>query len=212
MQNAQRRRSPLPLLSAGAALAAAAAVVALPALGARDTRGPIPGTGCGGTLWHQMALSDDDAGKVLLSPQETTIGAIAELKPPPRIASSRSSLFQRAAWHVHAVIDRYRIATNGEIVLILYSIDTNQYMDAYMPNPRCLTPKTRNRAAILAARQIFRQHCPIPTTQWQLSGTSAEVTGVGFWNPVHTTRGALANGAELRPVTNFVIDSGCGVS
>jgi hypothetical protein len=34
--------------------------------------------------------------------------------------------------------------------------------------------------------------------------------GVGFWNPVKTTLGALGNGAELRPITNFVLKQGCG--
>ena len=37
------------------------------------------------------------------------------------------------------------------------------------------------------------------------------VAGVGFWNPRAVTRGALPTGAELRPLTNFKIVSGCGV-
>jgi len=38
-----------------------------------------------------------------------------------------------------------------------------------------------------------------------------DVGGVGFWNPSTATRGSLKNGAELRPLTNFKIVSGCGV-
>ena len=37
-----------------------------------------------------------------------------------------------------------------------------------------------------------------------------KLTGVGFWNPVHTTKGALASGAELRPVTGLTVLQGCG--
>ena len=55
-------------------------------------------------------------------------------------------------------------------------------------------------------------HCPAPTTQWQLLGASVDVSGVGYWNPSTATRGALPNGAELRPLTNFKIVSGCGVN
>ena len=49
----------------------------------------------------------------------------------------------------------------------------------------------------------------------ELAGVGALITvdlaGVGFWNPSRSTRGALANGAELRPVTNFKIVNGCGI-
>jgi hypothetical protein len=33
---------------------------------------------------------------------------------------------------------------------------------------------------------------------WQLLGATVVISGVGFWNPARTTRGALPNGAELR--------------
>ena len=49
------------------------------------------------------------------------------------------------------------------------------------------------------------------TAAWQLLGATVEIGGVGFFNPVQTTRGALQNGAELRPVTNLSIVTGCGV-
>ena len=41
-------------------------------------------------------------------------------------------------------------------------------------------------------------------------GATAKLTGVGFWNPVKTTMGALANGAELRPLVGFQLVNGCG--
>ena len=146
-----------------------------------------------------------------LAPETTTIEKIAELAPPAKITTARSTSFQRNVWHLRAVVDRYRIASNGEIVLILFSIDSGRYMNAYMPNPDCLSSKTRERSAILAARKAFASHCPAATVPWQLLGTTVDVTGVGFWNPTRNTRGALPNGAELRPVTGWTIDFGCGV-
>jgi hypothetical protein len=159
-----------------------------------------------------MNLNDPGRSKVSLAPTTTTIANIAALKPPARITASRASGFQRASWHLHTVVDRYRIASNGEIVLILFSIDTGQYMNAYLPNPHCLSAKTRDRSSIIAARKAFTSHCPTVTPAWQLLGSTVDITGVGFWNPVHTTRGALPNGAELRPVTGLTIDFGCGVN
>jgi hypothetical protein len=205
-------RSRRPALIAIAVLALAATAAAAPRTDAasRSAR-ENPGPWCGGPLWRQMAFSDPDRGKVNLTPEPTTIAKIAQLEAPPRITTARTTSFQRTTWRLHAVVDRYRIASNGEIVLILFSIDSGRYMNAYLPNPNCLSSRTRQRSAILAARKAFTSKCPGVTAPWQLLGATVDVNGVGFWNPVRTTRGALQNGAELRPVTNLAIDFGCGV-
>src|SRR5581483_6698226 len=111
---------------------------------------------------------------------------------------------------LRAVIDRYRIASNGEIVLILFDIDSGMFIDAYLPAGACLGADARDRTGMLAARNELTSRCPTVTWQWQLLGITVEIGGVGFWNPVRTTRGALASGAELRPVTNLKVVTGCG--
>ena len=182
---------------------------------APTTRGAVgvqtPGPWCGGVLWRLMTLSDAQRGRVDFSPRTTSIAEIAKLPPPTRIGTTRATAFQRQRWTMSMVIDRYRIASNGEIALILYSIDSAQYMNAYLPNPHCLGPRARYRSGMLAARREFSSHCPPATAQWQLLGTTVQVGGVGFWNPSKTTRGALPTGAELRPLTDLRIVSGCGI-
>ncbi len=213
MHDAQLRR-PLLAVVALVALTAAASAVAVEAATlpiAKRQALRAPGPWCGGLLWRQMTFSDADRRKVVLAPAETTIADIAELPPPRRIRASRGTAFQRHVWRMHAVIDRYRIASNGEIVLILFSINTGQYMNAYLPNPSCLSNRSRKRGDILAARQAIVGHCAPVTTAWQLLGATVEIAGVGFWNPTSRTRGALRNGAELRPVTDLQIDTGCGM-
>ena len=213
MHDAQLRR-PLLAVVALVAVAVTASVVA-----AKAVTSPLaavhakraPGSWCGGVLWRQMAFSDRDRRKVSISPAATTIAEMSQLAPPRRITRSRTTPFQRHVWRLSAVIDRYRLASNGEIVLILYSINTGQYMNAYMPNPSCLSHRTRRRGSILAARKLLVSHCPAVTTAWQLLGASVDISGVGFWNPVTRTRGALRNGAELRPVTDLTIEAGCGM-
>jgi hypothetical protein len=205
-------RSRRPALIAIAVLALAAVAAAAPRTDAAShSIRENPGPWCGGALWRQMAFSEPDRAKVKLAPEPTTIAKIAQLAPPGRITTARTTSFQRATWRLHAVVDRYRIASNGEIVLVLFSIDSGRYMNAYLPNPHCLSSRTRQRSAILAAREAFTSHCPAVTAAWQLLGATVDLNGVGFWNPVRTTRGALQNGAELRPVTNLAIDFGCGV-
>jgi hypothetical protein len=158
-----------------------------------------------------MALSDPQRGKVDFRPQPTSIGEISKLVAPRTVRTSRATAFQLRSWSMPVVVDRYRIASNGEIVLILYSIDSAQYMDAYIANPHCLGPRSRGRSEMIAARKEFTSQCPHATAQWQLLGATVELTGVGFWNPSKNTRGALPNGAELRPLTSVKIVNGCGI-
>jgi hypothetical protein len=206
-------------------LSGAVTIAALAALGACSAafaahRGPDvprarklegPGTLCGGTLWRLMTLSDRTRYTVNLKGQPTTIAKLAELQRPRVIGRSRSTPYQRQVWKMHAIVDRYRIASNGEIVLVLYSIDSGQYMNAYFPNPQCLGPRARDRTGMIAARRELVSRCPTVDASWQLLGITVDLGGVGFWNPSTATRGALKNGAELRPLTNFKIVSGCGV-
>lgn len=191
-------------------------LAALCACSAALASGPVhagssPGRWCGGTQWRLMTLSDPDRARVHLDRIPTSIANLDQLKPPAAIGTRRTTGFQLVSWRMQVVIDRYRIASNGEIVLVLYDIPSGKYMDAYLPNPHCLGKRARDRTGMIAAREAFTDHCPRPTTQWQLLGATVDVSGVGFWNPVHTTRGALANGAELRPLTNLSIVAGCGI-
>jgi hypothetical protein len=173
--------------------------------------GASPGRWCGGVRWRLMTLSDPDRLRVHLDRIPTTIANLSAQTAPKVIGVRRTTGFQLVSWRMQVVIDRYRIASNGEIILVLYDIPSGMYMNAYLPNPHCLGPKARDRSGMIAARTAFTSHCPPPSTQWQLLGASVDISGVGFWNPTTTTRGALANGAELRPLTNLTIVSGCGV-
>jgi hypothetical protein len=189
----------------------AIAACALATTAAPSTRAEAPGPWCGGTLWRLMTLSDAQRRSVVLHGTPASIADIAKLESPARSPQTRTTPFQRHVWQLRTVIDRYRIASNGEIVLILYSIDSAKYMNAYLPNPDCLGPQARDRTGLIAARDQLTQHCPAATPAWQLLGITVDLAGVGFWNPSRATRGALANGAELRPVTNFKIVNGCGI-
>jgi hypothetical protein len=202
----RRLFAPVVVVGTIVSCALAAGVAATP------ERPTVPGPACGGTPWRLLTLSDDGATRVQLPRTPTTIAEIAKLKPPARIGLTRSTDFQQHVWRLQVVVDRYRIASNGEIVLVLFSIDSAQYMNAYLANPHCLDKRTRDRTGLIAARRSFTSHCPQATASWQLLGVSVDIAGVGYWNSSTATRGALPNGAELRPLTNFKIVSGCGVT
>ena len=175
------------------------------------TRAPAPGPWCGGALWRLMTLSDPQRHTVDLRGHSATIRQIANIRPPAATPRTRATWFQRRVFRMRTVVDRYRVASNGEIILILYSIDSAQYMNAYLPNPGCLGPLARDRTGMIAARRELTSHCPQVKPSWELLGATIEIGGVGFWNPSRSTRGALRSGAELRPVTNLKIINGCGI-
>lgn len=202
---------PLHKIAALAALSTVAALLATTAPAYAQPHGWGPGPRCGGTLWRLMTLSDADRALVNLHGIPSSIPQIATRRAPTVITPQRTTQFQKHVWTLRAVVDRYRIASNGEIVLILYDIDSGMFMDAYLPAAACLGANARDRTGMLAARKELTSRCPTVTWQWQLLGITVEVGGVGFWNPVRTTRGALQTGAELRPVTNLKVVTGCGV-
>jgi hypothetical protein len=197
------------VLAAAAILAAITAAFAVPAQA--HVSAAAPGPRCGGTLWKLMTLSDAAKKSVKWAPSATSIPDIAKVPAPAKITTARNSMFVQHVWSLNpVVIERYRMASNGEIVLQLFDIPSGTYMNAYLPAPDCLPSGTRGRGQIVAARNSFMSQCPAVTTDWQMLGATATLTGVGFWNPVKTTLGALKSGAELRPLVSLNIQQGCG--
>jgi hypothetical protein len=195
------------VLAAAAAVAAVSAAFALPA-GAHV--GAAPGPQCGGTLWKLMTLSDTGRTAVHWTPAATSISDIAKLTAPAKVTTARSNTFEKQVWGFTTVLQSYRMASNGELVFQLFDVPTSTYMNAYLPSPQCMPKTTRGRAQIVATRNAFLKQCPAPTVNWQPLGATAQLSGVGFWNPVKTTAGASKNGAELRPLLGVNITQGCG--
>lgn len=191
-----------------AAVAAAVSAATAPPAGARVA---APGPQCGGTLWKLMTLSDTAKMSVTWAPAATTIPDVAKLTAPAKITTARSNSFQKHVWSLSkTIIERYRMASNGELVLELFDVQTQTYMNAYLEAPSCLPTTSRGRGQMLTARNNFLRGCPAPTKDWQMLGATADLSGVGFFNPVKTTMGALKNGAELRPLVSMSITQGCG--
>jgi hypothetical protein len=179
----------------------------------RASAAPIqaPGPWCGGALWKLMTLSDSARASVKWAPSVTSVGDIGNVAAPAKAPATRSTPFQKHVWQVSAVVDQFRVASNGEIVLVLFDTAHSKYMNAYLPNPSCLPKTARGRGEMIAARTAFSR-CPKPAAHWQPLGSTVQVTGVGFWNSSHATKGALPTGAELRPVIGLKLLSGCGMS
>src|SRR3954468_15194689 len=100
------------VLTTTAALAACVAAFAAPARAHVQSPGPQ----CGGTLWKQMTLSDIGKTAGAWRPSQTSLSDIAKLSAPAKITTARSTAFQKRVWSMRTIIERYRVASNGEIV------------------------------------------------------------------------------------------------
>jgi hypothetical protein len=169
---------------------------------------PAPSAGrCGGTLWRLKTLSDAGRKFVLLTAKTTTVGALAARTAPKTVSARRRTSFQRQAWEVVAQVVEYRL-DGSDLRLVLY--DDGAYINAVLPAPSCLPKTTRNRSAIIEARNTFIEKCGRPSSTRQPLGAVAYIRGIGLWGGKRTERGAAPNGAELYPVTGFRPIAGCG--
>ena len=197
------------LLASFGAPATLAATARVPASAARHE---APGPRCGGTLWRLMTLSDPGAGQVELHGVPTTIAEIAKLKPPARIGSRTkddvpaaglaAGRRRRPIPHRVERRDRARALQHRH-----GAVHERVSRESALPRQAHARPHRHDRGAesfivALSARVTAAGSC---------SARRVDLAGVGFWNPSKATRGALPNGAELRPLTNFKIVSGCGV-
>jgi hypothetical protein len=164
---------------------------------------------CGVELWSLKTLSDPQKALVRLRPISTTVAAINARPKPNPTPTTRNTLYERRVWRVRAQIVEFKLEADDDIHLVLF--ERGSYMIAEMPSASCLVG-TRDRRAIVAARNLFIRRCGAPSESWQSLGAVAYISGVGFWDFPHGQTGAARNYAELHPVTGLRVVSGCGAS
>ena len=160
---------------------------------------------CGGAAWRLSTLSDQDRGKVSLTPRKTTIGALVARATPPLLPRRRTTPFQRQTWEVIAQIAEVRLV--GSVIHLSLS-DDNTYVDATLPAPSCLLTTARARSSMIRTWTRFTSECGRPADHNQPLGAVAYVTGVGGWTAARG-HGFAPNGAALSPVTGLRIVAGC---
>ena len=179
-----------------AAVAVAGAALALGAATADAQRATA---GCEPDSLGLKTLSDPQRDLVRLRPKATTIAAIDRLAHPHPTPTTRATGFQRHVWRVRGQIVEYRLEADGDLDLVLYD-GKRSYLTATMPHPRCLSARTRARAAIVRARALLEGLCGPARSRWRELGAVAVVDGVGYWGARHP---------ELRPITRLRLVAGC---
>jgi hypothetical protein len=164
------------------------------------------GTGCNVDYKGLKTLSDPQRELVNLNPKSTTVTAINALAQSQRTPTTRSTPFSRRVWQVGAQLVEFKLEGDSDIQLILF--DNGADLIAEMPAAQCLPRATRDRKAIVAARQKFEASCGKPEKRWKPLGAVAVFSGVGFFDKPHTQKPHAQNFAELHPVPGFKLASG----
>lgn len=162
---------------------------------------------CGGALWRLKTVSDTQRDQVAWGSAPTTIGDIRARSGPGKPPTRRTTQFQLHNWEVPAQITSFKLDATGSVRLVLF--DHGAYMNAVIPAPDCLTKRSRGRAEIDAAWNLFVAKCGKPSAAWTSFGGILFVRGIGFWSQKRPIRGSAPNGAELHPVTGLRIVAGC---
>jgi hypothetical protein len=162
---------------------------------------------CSSVLPDLKTLSDRRRDLIYFRPRPSTIIELNKREMPSPTPTLRARGFERHVWRVVAQITDYRRDADGNIRLILF--DQSAYMIASLPAPRCLSASTRDRSAIVAARNIFETRCGNASLGWRKLGAVVHIDGVGLWNFAHGQRGHARNYAELHPVTRLRFVVGC---
>jgi hypothetical protein len=186
----------------------AAVVPAMAACGSNSTSEIVDDVAhCQGLRWPVKTGTDQDAGKVSLTPEATTIDALVSLPSPDsfpedhRIAPTELTTFQLT----NVTMTHFERSLDGDISMTLS--DGQNHMEAEIPDPDCVGSSSPFAGQIAAARQVFEQR--FPTGASQDTNIPVTMVGVGFFDVPHPIEGAAPNFIELHPVLNLCFEQDC---
>lgn len=151
---------------------------------------------CGYDRWPVKMLRDQDAALVGTDTVNTTVRALNALAIPevPYPRDRRMPPHELIIYRVVAIVERIRTEDDRDWHLVLSDPDDATHtMVAEIPDSACAAG-TPNGPVYSAARRELRK---VPKRGL------VEVTGVGFFDFIHTQRGISRNGFELHPVVRI---------
>jgi hypothetical protein len=168
---------------------------------------PTCGVRCGVERWLVKSLTDQDASRISLDPQEKTISQLIHLEPPQKLPLDRRVVpVEVQTYRVRGLLTNYKMEADHDFhIEIVDPHDVSQTMIVEIPDPECsnvcASPQI-NR--IRAVRQSFDAKLR-PSRTFQSPGEPLQVTvtGVGFFDFHHGQHGAAPNAIELHPVLDI---------
>ncbi len=159
-----------------------------------------PTVRCGRQRWAVKTATDPAAASIdLQTVKSTTIARLSSL-PRPANTGTRTAPVETTIYSVRATLTTYLREDDSDYHLVLEDTRGNT-MIAEMPSPDCAVG-SRLRREITAVRGAFDRKFAVSGSAKSVS-QRVTVTGVGFFDFVHTQTGVADNAIELHPVTEI---------
>src|SRR5579859_7014464 len=199
------------LTFAGASSSSAAIVRPQPSQVQGDSGGeeqePLNGS-CGVERWSVKTGTDADASLINLQAiTPTTIASLISLPAPSTLPSNnRIQPTETTVFQVQAMLTEYKLEADSDYHLIL-SDGSGHTMISEMASPACVGSSSRLLSGIQNARSEFNARYT-PTDSFQTANVPVTITGVGFFDFLHSQTGVAPNAIELHPVLDIQFDTG----
>ena len=168
---------------------------------------PLNGS-CGLERWSVKTGTDADAG--LINLQSTTQSAVASLTslqaPATLPANNRIQPTETTVFQLHATLTEYKLEPDSDYHLIL-SDGSGNSMISEMASPACVGSSSLLLTSIQNARSEFDARYTA-TSSFQTANVPVTITGVGFFDFLHSQTGVAPNGIELHPVLDIQFSTG----
>ena len=157
------------------------------------------GGACGVERWAVKTLSDADRERVNLRPVNTTIEALIAIQRPVGPLAGRADPVEVTVYQVEArLLWLFTEADNDYHLVLASPRDTTLTMIAEVPDPGCAGACASGFASVYAqVRQKLLDYLNSPQS---VARPLVRITGVGFFDYIHSQRGVAPNGIELHPV------------
>ena len=144
-------------------------------------------------------LSDADRERVNLRPVNTTIEALIAIQRPVGPSAGRADPIEVTVYRVDArLLWLFTEADNDYHLVLASPRDTTLTMIAEVPDPGCAGACASGFASVYAqVRQKLLDYLNSPQS---VARPLVRITGVGFFDYIHSQRGVAPNGIELHPV------------
>lgn len=163
---------------------------------------------CGVERWSVKTGTDGDASLInLQSPTQTTIASLDSLPAPTNLPpNNRIQPTETTVFQLQVTLTEYKLEADSDYHLIL-SDGSGHTMISEMASPSCVGSSSRLLAGIQNARSEFDARYT-PTSSFQTANVPVTITGVGFFDFLHSQTGVAPNAIELHPVLDIQFDTG----
>jgi hypothetical protein len=170
--------------------------------------GPTYADCVGKQRWDVKTAADNDAKRIVASPEKTTIAKLVQLKRPPALkrTSPRTKGTEEHVYVLEATLVKFFSEADQDRHLVLRSGE--RFMVAEIPDLRCVPSTARFRGGIQRVRakfgNEFKRPDGTPRKSQQVVNRRVRITGVGFFDSPHIVTNAAPNFIELHPVLDIV--------